>query len=125
MITATQDDVRPRLTDANLLLNEAIREYLEFAGYRHTLSVFLAEAGQPAEPLRRDFVAHKLHLPPVVPAETPPGASSLEMCVRALRTALSELLIAPDRRSHLCLCAGPVHCAGRFSMRCWLQTMSR
>ncbi len=76
-------DVRPRLTDANLLLNEAIREYLEFAGYRHTLSVFLTEAGQPAEPLRRDFVSHKLGLPPVVAAETPSGESPLEMCERS------------------------------------------
>lgn len=58
-----QDDPRPELTADRLLLNEAIREYLEFSGYRHTASVFAAEAGQPSEPLQRDYLAQKLNLP--------------------------------------------------------------
>merc|ERR1740130_1821613 len=36
-----------------MMMNELIREYLEFNQYRHTLSVFLSESGQPAERLRR------------------------------------------------------------------------
>ena len=44
-----KDDPKPRLCHENLLLNEAIREYLEFAGYKHTLGVFMA--GKTAEPL--------------------------------------------------------------------------
>ena len=47
------DDVRPSLPHENLLINELIREYLAFNNYGHTLSVFLPEAGQPVEPLRR------------------------------------------------------------------------
>ena len=56
-------DPRPRLSQEKLLLNEAIREYLEFSGYNHTLSVFLAEAGQPEEKLARQVVAGQLRLP--------------------------------------------------------------
>ena len=45
------DDVRPPVPDANLILNEVIREYLSFNGYGHTLSVFMSEARCGAEPL--------------------------------------------------------------------------
>lgn len=33
----------------NAVINELIREYLEFNGYHHTLSVFLPESGHPEE----------------------------------------------------------------------------
>ena len=59
------DDVRPTLPHENLLINELIREYLAFNNYGHTLSVFLPEAGQPVEPLRRDFLQGQLRLPEV------------------------------------------------------------
>ena len=42
--TRAQGDAHPLLTHEHLLLNEAIREYLQFAGYEHTLSVFMAGA---------------------------------------------------------------------------------
>ena len=57
------EDVQPRLSNENLLINELIREYLEFNNYKHTLSVFLPETGQPAEPMRRQFLSHQTHLP--------------------------------------------------------------
>mmetsp|Transcript_28621 Transcript_28621/g.92442 ORF Transcript_28621/g.92442 Transcript_28621/m.92442 type:complete len:154 (-) Transcript_28621:195-656(-) len=57
------DDVRPALNNDKLLLNELICEYLEFSGYRNALSVFLIEAGQPEERLRRDILASQLNLP--------------------------------------------------------------
>ena len=60
--TAEENDPRPELTADRLLLNEAIREYLQFSGYRNTAAVFLAESGQPDEPLQRDYLAHKLNL---------------------------------------------------------------
>ena len=59
------DDVRPSLPHENLLINELIREYLAFNNYGHTLSVFLPEAGQPVEPLRRDFLQGQMRLPEV------------------------------------------------------------
>ena len=73
-----QSDVRPGLSNEQLLLNEAIREYLTFTGYHHTLSVFMAEAGQPAEPLRREFLASQLHLP-VPRGSAPPPAGSADI----------------------------------------------
>jgi len=63
----TQDEVRPPLCGENLLINEAIREYFEFAGYRHALAVFVAEASQPKERLPREFVSQQLGLDPPTP----------------------------------------------------------
>ncbi|TMW56321.1 hypothetical protein Poli38472_006331 [Pythium oligandrum] len=54
---------KPKLSNENLIINELIREYLEYNGYRHTQSVFLAESGQPAEPpFHRQFVAKELRV---------------------------------------------------------------
>eukprot|EP00731_Ephydatia_muelleri_P017758 Em0010g856a len=53
---------KPVLSHENLLLNELIREYLEFNKYKYSCSVFLQETGQPQEPLGRDFLAHELHI---------------------------------------------------------------
>ena len=50
---------RPPVPDENLLINELIREYLAFNKYRNTLSVLITEAGQPAMPLDRDFLADR------------------------------------------------------------------
>lgn len=36
-----QEVPKPKLSNENLIVNELIREYLEYNGYRHTLSVFL------------------------------------------------------------------------------------
>jgi lisH domain-containing protein FOPNL len=44
----------------NFIINELIREYLQFNGFEQTLSVFVPETGQPREPLNRDFLAHSL-----------------------------------------------------------------
>eukprot|EP00694_Reclinomonas_americana_P007961 EC799535.1.p1 GENE.EC799535.1~~EC799535.1.p1 ORF type:complete len:227 (+),score=56.38 EC799535.1:92-682(+) len=51
----------PPLSEENLLINELIREYLEYNKYRHTMSVFLPESGQP-ESLDRRFVTQQLHV---------------------------------------------------------------
>ncbi len=52
----------PRPSDANVLINELLREYLAFNGYEHALSVFLAESGQPreSEALPRAVIAQDL-----------------------------------------------------------------
>lgn len=46
------------------MINELIREYLDFNGYRDTMSVMLPETGQPVVPaFSRSFLARRLHLP--------------------------------------------------------------
>ena len=48
----------------NLVINELIREYLTFNGLANTLSVFVREAGQPMDPMNREFLAHNLQIIP-------------------------------------------------------------
>ncbi|KAM9769889.1 centrosomal protein 20 [Menidia menidia] len=55
-----QREPRPPLPRENLLINEIIRDYLEFNKYRHTASVLTAESGQPKDPLDRQFLANEL-----------------------------------------------------------------
>ncbi|XP_071770040.1 centrosomal protein 20 [Centroberyx gerrardi] len=55
-----QTEPRPPLSHENLLINELIREYLEFNKYRYTASVLTAESGQPEVPLDRQFLANEL-----------------------------------------------------------------
>ncbi|GLD93781.1 hypothetical protein PINS_up002386 [Pythium insidiosum] len=54
---------KPKLSNENLIINELIREYLEYNGYRHAHSVFLAESGQPLKaPFHREFLAKELRV---------------------------------------------------------------
>uniref|UniRef100_A0A3Q1F8J4 Centrosomal protein 20 n=1 Tax=Acanthochromis polyacanthus TaxID=80966 RepID=A0A3Q1F8J4_9TELE len=55
-----QREPRPPLSHENLLINELIREYLEFNKYRYTASVLTAESSQPEVPLDRQFLANEL-----------------------------------------------------------------
>ena len=48
----------------NLIINELIREYLQFNGLENTLSVFVPETGQSADPMNREFLAHNLGVSP-------------------------------------------------------------
>ncbi|XP_037363448.1 centrosomal protein 20 isoform X1 [Talpa occidentalis] len=52
---------RPSLSHENLLINELIREYLEFNKYKYTASVLIAESGQPLVPLDRQFLIRELN----------------------------------------------------------------
>jgi lisH domain-containing protein FOPNL len=45
----------------NFIINELIREYLQFKGLHQTLSVFVPETGQPRDPMNREFLAHSLN----------------------------------------------------------------
>lgn len=50
-----------KLSQENMIINELIREYMEFNGYSYSLSVFLPESGQPEQkPFNRDFITRKL-----------------------------------------------------------------
>ena len=55
-------DFPPRApSHENLVINELLREYLEYNGYKQTLTVFLPESGQPLQkPFKRGFLAHEL-----------------------------------------------------------------
>eukprot|EP01116_Phalansterium_solitarium_P010592 TRINITY_DN2554_c0_g1_i2.p1 TRINITY_DN2554_c0_g1~~TRINITY_DN2554_c0_g1_i2.p1 ORF type:complete len:225 (-),score=79.62 TRINITY_DN2554_c0_g1_i2:406-1080(-) len=55
-----QTEPRPEISDENLILNELIREYLVHNKLHHTVSVFLAESGQPSEPFGRAFLASEI-----------------------------------------------------------------
>lgn len=51
----------------NLIINELIRDYLALNGYKHTLSIFVPETGDPIDPIDRNFLAHSLR---IIPNET-------------------------------------------------------
>ncbi|NXA61444.1 FOPNL protein, partial [Mohoua ochrocephala] len=57
-----QSEPRPTLSRENLLINELIREYLEYNKYKYTASVLMAESGQPEVPLDRQFLAKELNI---------------------------------------------------------------
>ncbi|XP_020758489.1 centrosomal protein 20 isoform X1 [Odocoileus virginianus] len=56
-----ESEPRPSLSHENFLINELIREYLEFNKYKYTASVLIAESGQPVVPLDRQFLVHELN----------------------------------------------------------------
>ena len=57
-----QSDLKPVLSNENMLINELIREYLEFNNYKFASSVLLAEAGQPKDPIDRKFLLAELNI---------------------------------------------------------------
>jgi len=59
----TNDTIKPKLPEENLLINELIREYMHYNGYFHSASVFISESGQPEDsPLDRNFIAKELNV---------------------------------------------------------------
>ncbi|KAI0208569.1 LisH domain-containing protein FOPNL [Lamellibrachia satsuma] len=61
---ALEEDTEPAppLGNENMFINELIREYFEFNKYKYSLSVMLAESGQPSVPLDRKFMAQELSI---------------------------------------------------------------
>lgn len=57
-----QSERPPQLSRENLLINELIREYLEYNKYKYTASVFGPETGLSGAPLERTFLADELNL---------------------------------------------------------------
>ncbi|CAF0744221.1 unnamed protein product [Brachionus calyciflorus] len=53
---------KPLVSQENLLINELIREYMEFNHYKYSKSVFLKESNQPSIPLNREIMAAELHI---------------------------------------------------------------
>jgi lisH domain-containing protein FOPNL len=54
---------RPKLCNANLVLNELIIEYLAFNKYNHSVGVLIPESGQPTSRLDKSFLAEQLNIP--------------------------------------------------------------
>eukprot|EP01135_Chromosphaera_perkinsii_P002708 Nk52_evm76s226 gene=Nk52_evmTU76s226 len=55
-------DPKPKLSNENLVMNELIREYLEYNKYNYAASVLMAESGQPQQKLGREFIGEELNL---------------------------------------------------------------
>eukprot|EP00466_Bigelowiella_natans_P008121 jgi/Bigna1/73870/fgenesh1_pg.26_\ len=53
---------KPELSSTNVVINELIREYLEFNKYHHTLSVFMPETGQPQKKIYNKYLASELNI---------------------------------------------------------------
>ena len=54
---------KPKLSNENMILNEIIREYLEYNRYYNTQSVLMAESGQPVEPpFDREYLHKKFSI---------------------------------------------------------------
>ncbi|CAF0758042.1 unnamed protein product [Didymodactylos carnosus] len=56
------NEVKPKLPNENLLLNELILEYLKYNNWNCAASVLTAESGQPTTSLGRTFVAEQLNV---------------------------------------------------------------
>ena len=55
----------PKLSNENMILNEMIREYLEYNRYYNAASVLAAESGQPQEPpFDKDYLRKKFSVAP-------------------------------------------------------------
>ena len=54
---------KPTLSNENMIINEMIREYLEYNKYYNSASVLVTETGQPAEPpFEREYLHRKFGL---------------------------------------------------------------
>ena len=54
---------KPGSPPENVLINELIREYLEYNGYYNAASVFITESGQPVDPpFDRNYIERKLQI---------------------------------------------------------------
>lgn len=94
---------KPRLSDENLLINELIREYLEFNGYQHTLSTFIPESGQPDAPaFDRQFLARELQIAEDYKSRSVPLLYGIVKGLRAVEPApveaREERPVVPQRR---------------------------
>ncbi|ESO85787.1 hypothetical protein LOTGIDRAFT_130281, partial [Lottia gigantea] len=57
-----QSEAKPKLSHENVLINELIREYLEYNGYKYAASVLVSESGMNPTSLDRDFVKNELNV---------------------------------------------------------------
>ncbi|KAL8586844.1 hypothetical protein ACOMHN_052720 [Nucella lapillus] len=65
-------DNRPVISNENILINELIREYLDFNKYHYTSSLLTAESGMAKEPLDREFLRTELNVVEDAPSRSVP-----------------------------------------------------
>ena len=54
---------KPQLPQENIMINELIREYLEYNQYYNTASVLITETGQPQEPpFDRNYMERRMQI---------------------------------------------------------------
>ena len=53
---------KPQLSSENLIINELIKEYLNYNNYSHSSSVFQSETGQPKDALNRNYILNQLNI---------------------------------------------------------------
>ena len=49
-------------TTSNFLINELIKEYLEFNGYKHSADILSVESGQPSKRVERNDLGNALKI---------------------------------------------------------------
>ena len=56
------DNPKPKLSKENLIINELIKEYLNYNNYSHSSSVFQTETGQPNDIYDRNSLSNELNI---------------------------------------------------------------
>ena len=75
VFTALDSEVasKPKLSNENMIINEMIREYLEYNRYYNTSSVLIAESGQPVEPpFDKEYLHKKFSIAPSTSGKSVP-----------------------------------------------------
>lgn len=94
-----QEVSRPRLSDENLMINELIREYLTFNNYQHTLSVLIAETGQPTQPaFDRHYMSKELKIAEDYKSRSVPLLYGLVKGLRQISNIEENTVPQPARR---------------------------
>eukprot|EP00043_Microstomoeca_roanoka_P024926 m.7091 g.7091 ORF g.7091 m.7091 type:complete len:140 (+) comp5073_c0_seq1:149-568(+) len=79
-----ESSAHPKLPPENYIINELIREYLEFNGYHHTHAVLVSETHQPQERLTRQLLADRVHV------EDTPDAQQLPLLYHLIGSSSSS-----------------------------------
>ncbi|XP_011298527.1 lisH domain-containing protein FOPNL [Fopius arisanus] len=81
---------RPESPRDVIILNELIREYLDWIGYKYTLNVFISECEFGKQPLDRTFLAKDLGVQETDSTNKLPLLFSLVETFRSLNTSHQE-----------------------------------
>ena len=58
----SDDNPKPQLSKENIIINELIKDYLNYNNYAHSSSVFLSETGQPKDLYDRNSISKELNI---------------------------------------------------------------
>ncbi|CAL1526361.1 unnamed protein product [Lymnaea stagnalis] len=81
-----QSEMKPPISNENVLIYELIREFLEFNNCKYTSSVLVSETGLPKVPLDRDFLRNELNVVEDAPSRSVPLLYSLVSNFKAVNT---------------------------------------